>query len=182
MRRRNVRRCRVCSRSGKPIVWLGADRIPADYPTAQLVTPKKVVFKAPDGLEIHGQLFDNTANTTLARGAKKPAIIFVHGGPPRQMLLGWNYSDYYSNAYASNQYLASRGFIVLSVNYRLGIGYGRDFQHPAKGGAQGASEYLDVQGARAVSALAAERRCVARRDLRRVVRRISHRAGAITQL
>jgi len=35
---------------------------------------------------------------------------------------------------------------VLSVNYRLGIGYGRDFQHPAKGGAQGASEYLDVQG------------------------------------
>ena len=111
------------------------------------MTPKKVVFKAPDGLEIHGQLFDNTANTTLARGAKKPAIIFVHGGPPRQMLLGWNYSDHFSNAYASNQYLASRGFIVLSVNYRLGIGYGRDFQHPAKGGAQGASEYLDVQGA-----------------------------------
>ena len=43
------------------------------------------------------------------------------------MLLGWHYSDYYSNAYAMNQYLASRGFIVLSVNYRLGIGYGHDF-------------------------------------------------------
>src|SRR5207344_3291105 len=139
---------------GKPIVWLGADRIPADYPTAQLVTPKKVVFKAPDGLEIHGQLFDNTSNTSLARGGKKPAIIYVHGGPPRQMLLGWNYSDYYTNAYASNQYLASRGFVVLSVNYRLGIGYGRDFQRATKAGAQGASEYLDVQaGARYLRSL-----------------------------
>ncbi len=59
--------------------------------------------------------------------AKKPAIVYVHGGPPRQMLLGWHYSDYYSNAYALNQYLASRGFLVLSVNYRLGIGYGCEF-------------------------------------------------------
>jgi dipeptidyl aminopeptidase/acylaminoacyl peptidase len=55
------------------------------------------------------------------------------------MLLGWNYSDYYANAYASNQYLASRGFVVLSVNYRLGIGYGREFQHPKDPGNRGAS-------------------------------------------
>jgi dipeptidyl aminopeptidase/acylaminoacyl peptidase len=63
------------------------------------------------------------------------------------MLLGWHYSDYYSNAYAMNQYLASRGFIVLSVNYRLGIGYGHDFHRPKNAGAQGASEYLDVKAA-----------------------------------
>jgi dipeptidyl aminopeptidase/acylaminoacyl peptidase len=63
------------------------------------------------------------------------------------MLLGWNYSDYYANAYALNQYLASRGFVVLSVNYRLGIGYGRDFQQPDSAGAQGASEYRDVKAA-----------------------------------
>jgi len=132
---------------GGSIIWIGTERIPADYPTAQIVAPKKVVFKSTDGWDIHGQMFDYTANASLARNAKKPAIIFVHGGPPRQMLLGWNYSDYYSNAYAANQYLASRGFVVLSVNYRLGIGYGRDFQHPAHGGAQGASEYLDVQAA-----------------------------------
>jgi dipeptidyl aminopeptidase/acylaminoacyl peptidase len=61
------------------------------------------------------------------------------------MLLGWHYSDYYTNAYAVNQYLANRGFIVLSVNYRLGIGYGRDFQHPRSAGSQGASEYTDVK-------------------------------------
>ncbi len=134
-------------RANAAVQWIGAERIPADYPAAQLVTPKKVVFRSQDGLEIHGQLFDNAQNTSLVRGSKKPAVIFVHGGPPRQMLLGWNYSDYYSNAYASNQYLASRGFLVLSVNYRLGIGYGREFQRALKSGAQGASEYLDVQAA-----------------------------------
>ena len=49
------------------------------------------------------------------------------------------------NAYAQNQYLASRGFVVLSVNYRLGIGYGHDFQRPPRAGMAGASEYLDVK-------------------------------------
>jgi dipeptidyl aminopeptidase/acylaminoacyl peptidase len=60
------------------------------------------------------------------------------------MLLGWHYMDYYSNAYAVNQYLASRGFVVLSVNYRLGIGYGWDFHHPPHAGPAGAAEYQDV--------------------------------------
>ena len=63
------------------------------------------------------------------------------------MLLGWHYSDYYSNAYALNQFLANRGFVVLSVNYRLGIGYGFEFHRPERAGAQGASEYLDIKAA-----------------------------------
>ena len=37
---------------------IAQDRIPADFPAAQLVTPRKVVFRSPDGLEIHGQLFE----------------------------------------------------------------------------------------------------------------------------
>jgi len=119
---------------------LAEDRIPSDFPAPQLVTPKRVVYKAPDGLQIHGQLFEAAGGP-----AKKPAIIYVHGGPPRQMLLGWHYSDYYTNAYALNQYLASRGYVVLSVNYRLGIGYGHDFHRPLNAGAQGASEYQDVK-------------------------------------
>jgi len=118
---------------------LAADRIPADYPTAQLVTPRQVVFTASDGVRVHGQLFERAGGA-----ARKPAVIYVHGGPPRQMLLGWHYSDYYANAYALNQYLASRGFVVLSVNYRLGIGYGYDFHQPPDAGARGAAEYLDV--------------------------------------
>ncbi|HEX3188099.1 MAG TPA: prolyl oligopeptidase family serine peptidase [Pyrinomonadaceae bacterium] len=124
---------------GKPVT-IAADRVPSDFPSNQLVIPKKVVYKSPDGLNIHAQLFEAAGGA-----AKKPAIIYVHGGPPRQMLLGWHYSDYYTNAYALNQYLASRGYVVLSVNYRLGIGYGHDFHRPEHAGVQGASEYLDVK-------------------------------------
>ena len=124
---------------GKPIT-LAEDRVPNDFPAARLVVPKKVVYKAPDGIEIHAQLFEAAGGA-----AKKPAIVYVHGGPPRQMLLGWHYSDYYSNAYALNQYLASRGYVVLSVNYRLGIGYGHEFHRPLNAGVQGASEYQDVK-------------------------------------
>lgn len=121
---------------------LNADRIPQDFPTAALVVPREVTFRASDGLLIHGAIFDQPGGP-----AKKPAVIFVHGGPPRQMLLTWHYMDYYAYAYGTNQYLASRGFVVLSVNYRLGIGYGHDFQYPAHAGPAGAAEYRDVLAA-----------------------------------
>ena len=97
--------------------------LPADFPSSQLVTPRQVIFKSEDGLEIHGQLF-----TPAGRSRPGPALIFTHGGPMRQMMLGFHYMYYYHNAYAMNQYLASQGYVVLSVNYRLGIMYGRAFR------------------------------------------------------
>ncbi len=124
------------------IQLLGADLVSADFPKQKLVIPQQVIFTAPDGVTVHADLF-----VTEGGALKKPAIVYVHGGPPRQMLLGWHYSDYYSNAYASNQYLASLGFVVLSVNYRLGIGYGYEFHQPAHGGIAGASEYQDIKAA-----------------------------------
>jgi dipeptidyl aminopeptidase/acylaminoacyl peptidase len=124
------------------ITVLCADRIQSDFPKDKLITPKPVTFPSTDGLIVHADLFLPPGGAT-----KKAAIIFVHGGPPRQMLLGWHYSDYYSNAYACNQYLASLGFVVLSVNYRLGIGYGYEFHQPPHSGVRGAAEYLDVQAA-----------------------------------
>jgi dipeptidyl aminopeptidase/acylaminoacyl peptidase len=121
---------------------------PADFPGAAFITPRSVIFRAADGVTVHGQLFRREG-----AAGNQPGVIFVHGGPPRQMLLGWHYMDYYSNAYAVNQYLAAHGFTVLSVNYRLGIGYGRAFQHPEKAGPQGASEYQDIlAGARFLQA------------------------------
>jgi dipeptidyl aminopeptidase/acylaminoacyl peptidase len=117
----------------------GGDALPADFPTNDLVVPKLVNFRAPDGLAVQGQLF-----AAPGGAARKPGIIFVHGGPPRQMLLTWHNMDYYSNSYAVNQYLANHGFIVLSVNYRLGIGYGHDFHYPEHWGPTGAAEYQDV--------------------------------------
>src|SRR5213075_2294197 len=83
----------------------------------------------------------------LNPGEKRPGVLFFHGGSMRQMLLGWHYMYYYSNSYAMNQYLASRGYIVLSVNYRSGIGYGRAFREAPGRAGRGASEYQDVVGA-----------------------------------
>lgn len=118
---------------------LAKDVLPKDFPSAQLVIPKQVIFKSSDGYTIHGQLF--TPRNQSGRG---PALIFTHGGPMRQMVLGFHYMYYYHNAYAENQYLASLGYTVLSVNYRLGIMYGHDFRQPPNSIWRGASEYNDV--------------------------------------
>lgn len=128
--------------AGGDLTLAGKDLIPADFPSTQFVMPKSVRFKAADGKTVYAQLFE-PAN----QSSKKPAVVFIHGGPERQMLLGWHYGDYYANTYALNQYLVSKGFIVLSVNYRLGIGYGYDFQHPTGDWANGASEYRDIKAA-----------------------------------
>ena len=119
---------------------LAEESLPKDFPAKDLVTPTQVIFNAPDGTPIHATMFN-----TKSGPEKKPAIVYVHGGPPRQMLLGWHYSSYYSNAYAVNQFLASQGYVVLSVNFRLGIGYGYEFHRPPDGGSRGASEYQDVK-------------------------------------
>jgi dipeptidyl aminopeptidase/acylaminoacyl peptidase len=76
-----------------------------------------------------------------------PALLFFHGGPTRQMLLGWHPMDAYTYMYGLNQYLAREGYVVLSVNYRGGSGYGLDFREPPKFGPAGASEFNDILGA-----------------------------------
>jgi dipeptidyl aminopeptidase/acylaminoacyl peptidase len=125
----------------KEIKLIAADLIPSDFPD-NLVVPQQVIFKSPDGMVIHGQIFEKPGGSS-----KKPGIVFVHGGPQRQMLLGWHYGDYYTNTYAVNQYLAEMGFVVLSVNFRLGIGYGYEFHKAPRTYWQGAEEYLDVKAA-----------------------------------
>lgn len=124
----------------RPLVdgWL-----PASFPADRLVEPRQVVFPATDGLEIHGQLF---LPRGLEPGERRPAVMFFHGGSRRQMLLGFHHRGYYHNTYAFNQYLASLGYVVLSVNYRSGIGYGMEFREALDYGARGASEFRDVVG------------------------------------
>jgi dipeptidyl aminopeptidase/acylaminoacyl peptidase len=136
------------------ILPLHPTALPPDYPAAALVAPQQVLFSSkaqptippgnsPQPLTLHGQIFLPSATSSR----KRAAILFVHGGPNRQMLLGYPAMDYYSNAYAMNQYLSSRGFIVLSVNYRCGIGYGIDFRQCIHSGADGGEEYNDVLAA-----------------------------------
>ncbi|SFH34671.1 S9 family peptidase [Pedobacter insulae] len=132
----------VLNEQSKQRVLLAENLVPEEFPGQELVTPTHVTFKAADGGTVYGQLFTPTKGPR-----KKPAIVYVHGGPQRQMLLGWNHMDYYSIDYALNQYLVSLGYVVLSVNYRLGIGYGYEFHKPLNAGAQGAAEYQDIKAA-----------------------------------
>jgi dipeptidyl aminopeptidase/acylaminoacyl peptidase len=128
----------------EPLRDLAPETIPSEFPESLLVEPQQVIFDSADGIKIHGQLF---LPTNLDKTKRHPAILFFHGGSRRQMLLGWHYMYYYRNAYAMNQYLANHGYIVLSVNYRSGIGYGMEFREALNYGATGGSEFNDVMGA-----------------------------------
>lgn len=123
---------------------LKADSEHSSFPESNLVKPQQVIFTAADGKDIHGQLF---LPSNMKKSEKYPAILFFHGGSRRQMLLGFHHRGYYHNAYSFNQYLANKGYIVLSVNYRSGIGYGLNFREALNYGARGASEFQDVLGA-----------------------------------
>lgn len=139
-------------RPPRPAILLGSGEardlapsaIPVRFPERELLAPEPVRFAAADGLTIRGQLF---RPRDARPGQRLPAVLFFHGGSRRQMLLGWHPMEYYRNAYGFNQYLASRGYLVLSVNYRSGIGYGLEFREALEYGAAGASEYRDVLAA-----------------------------------
>jgi dipeptidyl aminopeptidase/acylaminoacyl peptidase len=71
-------------------------------------------YRARDGLEIEGFL-------TVPKGevdSPLPAIVFPHGGP---ISFNGGGFDYWT------QYFASRGYVVLQMNFRGSSGYGYDF-------------------------------------------------------
>ena len=118
--------------------------LPSRFPLDRQVAPEAVTLEAEDGFEFYNQLF---LPPDLQPGEKRPAMIFIHGGSRRQMLLGYHYMHFYHMAYAINQYFANKGYVVLSVNYRSGIGYGRDFRNAPGRGREGNTEYRDIKAA-----------------------------------
>ena len=109
---------------------------------ADFIMPEQIILTAEDGTKVHAQLFIDRN-----KKIKRPGIVFMHGGPIRQMLLGFHYSDYYINTYAFNQFMAKQGYAVISVNFRSGTGYGRAYRRAENQGPRGASEYQDVVAA-----------------------------------
>src|SRR5262249_2168108 len=79
---------------GKPITDEMAEGVPQDFPADRLVEPQAVDLPERGGISAHGVLF--TPAATQGAGGH-PAVVFMHGGPVRQMLVGWHYMDYYSN-------------------------------------------------------------------------------------
>jgi dipeptidyl aminopeptidase/acylaminoacyl peptidase len=114
-------------------------RVPRSFPARYLVEPQLVEFPGTDGMKAYGQLF-------VPARPNGCAVIFPHGGPRRAMLPGFHYYDTYSNLYEMNQYLASHGCVVLSVDYRGGIMHGHAFRNAPGRGGSSASEYRDILG------------------------------------
>lgn len=130
--------CRVVSTSADEkvmLVYVGSDRDPGAYYVLDLTKPALTLFKrirpevdparmrpmetfgltARDGVPLQGYL-TRPAGDGKAPG---PLVLFVHGGP-FGIRDDWGFDN-------EVQFLASRGYAVLQVNYRGSGGYGRDF-------------------------------------------------------
>jgi len=89
-------------------------RIQEKLPRAAMASMKAVRYKSSDDLEIPAYL-------TLPKGVEPknlPAIVVPHGGP-------WGRDSWGYNGFA--QFLANRGYAVLSPNFRASTGYGKKF-------------------------------------------------------
>jgi dipeptidyl aminopeptidase/acylaminoacyl peptidase len=82
----------------------------------QLAPVKPLVIKSRDGLDLVSYL-------TLPLGVeprKLPMVLLVHGGPWQRDSWGYN---------PQTQWLANRGYAVLSVNFRGSTGFGKKHLH-----------------------------------------------------
>ena len=89
------------------------------------VDPQVITFKARDGADVYARLF-----TPEMIGARRdpaaPGVVFVHGAGYAQN--AHKYWSSYFREYMFHNLLASRGYVVLDVDYRASAGYGRDWR------------------------------------------------------
>jgi dipeptidyl aminopeptidase/acylaminoacyl peptidase len=97
----------------------------AEWRSFNWIDPKVITFTARDGLDVHARLF-----TPEMIGARRdpahPGVVFVHGAGYAQN--AHKYWASYFREYMFHNLLASRGYVVLDVDYRASSGYGRDWR------------------------------------------------------
>src|SRR5262249_45442216 len=83
----------------------------------ELATMRPIVIRARDGKRLVSYLtLPTSAGSQPAQPL--PAVILVHGGPDERNVYGYN---------GYHQWLANRGYAVLSINYRGSTGFGKAF-------------------------------------------------------
>ncbi len=88
---------------------------------APLAPMRPVIIKARDGLDLVSYLTlpNNCEEAEQGRPATPlPLVLLVHGGPWSRDAFGYD---------AEHQWLANRGYAVLSVNFRSSTGFGKTF-------------------------------------------------------
>ena len=89
---------------------------PAAFPAANLSVPDPVSWTSAGGAQVHGLYYPPASDRFFDEGPP-PLVVFVHGGPTDHVDAGWR---------PQIQFLASRGYAVLAVNYRGSSGAGRE--------------------------------------------------------
>ena len=89
-----------------------------DIPSQALSSPRALQWPAGDGEQVHGLYYPPPSCSRQGDGAP-PLVVSVHGGPTGQSRMAYS---------AQVQFLATRGYAVLAVNYRGSAGYGRAYR------------------------------------------------------
>ena len=89
------------------------------------IDPKVITFKARDDVDVHARLF-TPEMIGGRRDPSRPGVVFVHGAGYLQN--AHRYWSTYFREYMFHNLLASRGYVVLDVDYRASSGYGRDWR------------------------------------------------------
>jgi len=95
----------------------------AEWSSYRWITPEIVRITARDGVEVPARIYRPQDVGAQPNGA---AVIFVHGAGYLQNVHNW-WSTYYRE-YMFHHLLASRGYVVLDMDYRGSAGYGRDWR------------------------------------------------------
>jgi dipeptidyl aminopeptidase/acylaminoacyl peptidase len=89
------------------------------------IDPKVITYKARDNAEVYARLF-TPEMIGAKRDPSRPGVVFVHGAGYLQN--AHKYWSTYFREYMFHNLLASRGYVVLDVDYRASAGYGRDWR------------------------------------------------------
>jgi dipeptidyl aminopeptidase/acylaminoacyl peptidase len=95
----------------------------ADWLSFPWLAPEIVTIPASDGIEVPARIYRPQQMNAQPNGA---AVIFVHGAGYLHNV--HHYWSSYAREYMFNQYLASKGYVVLDIDYRGSAGYGRDWR------------------------------------------------------
>ncbi len=87
------------------------------------IVPEIVKIPASDGVDVPARIYRPQDLHATPNGA---AVIFVHGAGYLHNV--HNYWSSYSREYMFNHFLASKGYVVLDIDYRASAGYGRDWR------------------------------------------------------
>lgn len=111
------------------------EALPAGVDPSAFVEPRFVRYAAPDGQQVPAYLF---VPPGLDRTRKHPAVVWVHGDGITQNFDGWHVRRDYAVYYTEHQRLLQSGYVVLAVDYRGSIGYGKTWRQ---------GHYRDLGGA-----------------------------------